>query len=151
VEYSDLPAYKEFLVPVLRAVEALGGTAHAKEITEWMVEQLGYSDDAVAVEYPNRPGESVLFDRMAWARSYDKLGGLVETPQRGLYVLSPGASASSRCPTTKRVALSMRWTGRSGGPVPAGSRSRPSRSIGIKNSTPSRSAPSPRRKPTPSI
>ena len=25
---------------------------------------------------------------MAWARSYDKLGGLVETPQRGLYVLS---------------------------------------------------------------
>ncbi len=25
---------------------------------------------------------------MAWARSYDKLGGLVETPQRGLYVLT---------------------------------------------------------------
>jgi restriction system protein len=29
-----------------------------------------------------------LLDRIAWARSYDKLGGLVETPQRGLYVLS---------------------------------------------------------------
>ena len=53
-----------------------------------MVEQLAFDDDAVAVEYPNRPGESVLLDRMAWARSYDKLGGLVETPQRGLYVLS---------------------------------------------------------------
>jgi restriction system protein len=70
-------------------VQALGGTAHAKEITAWMVENLAFDDDAVAVEYPNRPGESILLDRMAWARSYDKLGGLVETPQRGLYVLTP--------------------------------------------------------------
>jgi restriction system protein len=88
VEPSDLPPYKDFLLSVLHAVRALGGTAHAKEISAWMVEQLALEDDAVAVEYPNRPGESVLLDRMAWARSYDKLGGLVETPQRGLYVLS---------------------------------------------------------------
>jgi restriction system protein len=89
VEPSDLPRYKEFLLPVLQAVQALGGTGHAKEITTWMVENLGFDDDAVDVEYPNRPGESILLDRMAWARSYVKLGGLVETPQRGLYVLSP--------------------------------------------------------------
>jgi restriction system protein len=88
VEPSDLPPYKDFLLPVLQAVEALGGTAHAKEITAWMVENMGFDDDAVAVEYPDRPGESVLLDRMAWARSYDKLGGVVETPQRGLYVLT---------------------------------------------------------------
>ncbi len=83
-----MPPYKDFLLPVLRAVQALGGTAHAKEITAWMVENLALDDDAVTVEYPNRPGESILLDRMAWARSYDKLGGLVETPQRGLYVLT---------------------------------------------------------------
>jgi restriction system protein len=88
VDPSDLPPYKDFLLPVLHAVQALGGTAHAKEITAWMVENLPFDDDAVAVEYPNRPGESILLDRMAWARSYDKLGGLVETPQRGLYVLT---------------------------------------------------------------
>ncbi len=85
---SDLPPYKDFLLPVLHAVQALGGTAHAKEITAWIVEHLAFDDNAVAVEYPNRPGESILLDRMAWARSYDKLGGLVETPQRGLYVLT---------------------------------------------------------------
>src|SRR5215471_15795337 len=83
VEPSELPPYKDFLLPVVRAVQALGGTAHAKEITAWMVENLGFGDDAVAVEYPNRPGESVLLDRMGWARSYAKLGGLVDTPQRG--------------------------------------------------------------------
>jgi restriction system protein len=88
VEASDLPPYKDLILPVIRAVQALGGTAHAKEISAWMVEQLAFDDEAVAVEYPNRPGESVLLDRMAWGRSYAKLGGLVETPQRGLYVLS---------------------------------------------------------------
>jgi restriction system protein len=88
MEPSELPPYKDFLLPVLHAVQALGGTAHAKEITAWMVDNLPFDDDAVAVEYPNRPGESILLDRMAWARSYDKLGGLVETPQRGLYLLT---------------------------------------------------------------
>jgi restriction system protein len=88
VEPAELPSYKDFLLPVLHAVEALGGTAHAKEITTWIVENLAFDDDVVAVEYPSRPGESILLDRMAWARSYDKLGGLVETPQRGLYVLT---------------------------------------------------------------
>jgi restriction system protein len=85
---SDLPPYKDLLLPVIQAVADLGGTAHAREISEWLVEHLGFADDAVALEYPNRPGESILLDRMAWARSYDKLGGLVETPQRGLYVLT---------------------------------------------------------------
>jgi hypothetical protein len=41
MEPSDLPPYKDFLLPVLHAVEALGGTAHAKEITAWMVEDMG--------------------------------------------------------------------------------------------------------------
>jgi restriction system protein len=86
---TDLPSYKELLLPTLRAVDALGGTAHAREITSWVVEELGLGDEAVALEYPTRPGESVLMDRVAWARSYNKLGGMVETPQRGLYVLSP--------------------------------------------------------------
>ncbi len=88
VEPSDLPSYKDFLLPVLHAVQSLGGTAHAKEITAWMVDTLAFDDDAIAVEYPNRPGESILLDRMAWARSYDTLGGFLETPQRGLYVLT---------------------------------------------------------------
>lgn len=50
---------------------------------------MAFDDEAVRLQYPNRPGESILLDRIAWARSYNKLGGVVETPQRGLYVLTP--------------------------------------------------------------
>lgn len=88
MEIADLPPYKEFLYPTLQAVNALGGTAHARELSARIVEAMGFPDEAVAIEYPNRPGESVLLDRIAWARSYCKLGGVVETPQRGLYVLT---------------------------------------------------------------
>jgi restriction system protein len=101
VEPSALPPYKGFLFPVLRAMQALGGTAHAKEITAWMVENMEFDDDALAVEYPNRPGESVLLDRMAWARSYAKLGGVVETPQRGLYVLTAEGKRVLSLPDTE--------------------------------------------------
>jgi restriction system protein len=101
VEPPNVPPYKDFLLPVLRAVDALGGTAHAKEISAWMVEHLGFDDDAVAIEYPNRPGESILLDRMAWARSYDKLGGLVETPQRGLYSLTVDGKRVLSLPDTE--------------------------------------------------
>ena len=43
--------------------------------------------DQLPVTYPGRP-KSVLIDRMDWARSYAKLGGALDSPQRGLFVLS---------------------------------------------------------------
>lgn len=89
VESTELPTYKDLLLAVLRALDALGGTAHAKEINGWLLENMAFDDEAVRLQYPNRPGESILLDRIAWARSYNKLGGVVETPQRGLYVLTP--------------------------------------------------------------
>ena len=53
VEPSNLPPYKDFLLPVLQAVQALGGTAHAKEITTWIVANLAFDDESVGVEYAN--------------------------------------------------------------------------------------------------
>ena len=39
--------------------------------------------------YENRPETAVVIDRMDWARSYSKLGGALESPRRGLFLLSP--------------------------------------------------------------
>ncbi len=43
--------------------------------------------EQLAVTYDGRP-KSVLIDRMDWARSYAKLGGALDSPRRGLFVLS---------------------------------------------------------------
>jgi restriction system protein len=83
-----LPSYQDLIYPTLRAVENLGGTAQAREITAQVLADIGASDDQLEVTYDSR-SKSVLVDRIDWARSYAKLGGALDRPQRGLFVLSP--------------------------------------------------------------
>jgi restriction endonuclease Mrr len=77
----------DLIYPTLRAVATLGGSAQGKEITAQVLDDLDASEEQLAVTYENRP-KSVLVDRLEWARSYAKLGGALDSPQRGLYVLT---------------------------------------------------------------
>jgi restriction system protein len=72
---------------MLRVVASLGGSARGSEIVEALIASLEVTPEQLAVTYPGRP-RSVLIDRMDWARSYAKLGGALDSPQRGLFVLS---------------------------------------------------------------
>jgi restriction system protein len=81
------PTYVDLLLPTLRAVSSLGGSAQAREITARVIEDLGVTDKQLGIAYPNRP-KSVFVDRLEWARSYAKMGGALDSPQRGLFVLS---------------------------------------------------------------
>jgi restriction system protein len=83
----DMPTYRELMYPTLRAVASLGGSARGGEITDALTELLGATPEQLAITYDGRP-KSVLIDRMEWARSYAKLGGALDSPQRGLFVLT---------------------------------------------------------------
>lgn len=83
-----LPTYLDLILPTLRAVEKLGGSAQAREVTAQVLADLGATDEQLAVTYEGRP-KSVLVDRADWARSYATLGGALERPRRGLFVLTP--------------------------------------------------------------
>lgn len=85
---ADLPRYADLMLPTLRAVEALGGSGSAREITANVLETVAPSDEQLALSYENRP-KSVLIDRIDWARSYCKLAGALESPRRGLFVMTP--------------------------------------------------------------
>lgn len=84
---GDLPRYQELIYPTLTVVGELGGSARGTEITDALIEKLGVTDDQLAVTYEGRD-KPVLVDRMEWARSYAKLAGALDSPQRGLFVLS---------------------------------------------------------------
>lgn len=84
---KTFPTYSELMYPVLRAVDALGGSAKSAEINEWVVEDLGFTDEDVAATYPNN-SKSIILDRIAWARSYNKLGGALESPKRSVFLLT---------------------------------------------------------------
>ncbi len=83
----DLPTYRELIYPTLRAVASLGGSARGSEITDALTELLEVTPEQLTVTYDGRP-KSVLIDRMDWARSYAKLAGALDSPQRGLFILS---------------------------------------------------------------
>lgn len=84
---GDLPTYRQLIYPTLRAVASLGGSAQGGEITDALTELLEATPEQLAVTYDGRP-KSVLINRMEWARSYAKLGGALDSPRRGLFVLS---------------------------------------------------------------
>lgn len=84
---DKFPKYHELMLPVLQAVSALGDSASASEIVSQVIEEGQFPDELVSISYPTRD-KSVLIDRIEWARSYCKLTGALENPQRGLYVLT---------------------------------------------------------------
>ncbi len=87
ISRSDLPSVVDLIYPTVQAVAALGGSGQKKEITERVIDDIGATEEQLSVTYDNRP-KSVLLDRLAWARSWAKLVGALETPQQDLHVLT---------------------------------------------------------------
>lgn len=85
---EELPAYSDLILPTVRAVVALGGSATAREVTSRVVSDLSPSDEMLAVGHPKRPDDSVLMERIQWARSYAKLIGALESPKRGVFLVT---------------------------------------------------------------
>ncbi len=125
---EDLPRYVDLVLPTIRAVSELGKSARAREITQQVLEDLSPSDEVLAVTYPERPQTSVYLDRLHWARSYAKLIGSLESPSRGVFLMTElGRSLLSmdEPDAQKRVRELDRKYRRARGSTPAGSKAAP--------------------------
>ena len=86
---KDLPTDKDLMLPVLQAVDRLGGSATRRQIREAVVEALAPSEDLLALTYPARGGdESIYLDRLGWALSFCKRTGVLESPRRSFYLVT---------------------------------------------------------------
>ncbi|MGB7962681.1 MAG: restriction endonuclease [Propionicimonas sp.] len=85
---EELPAYSDLILPTIEAVAALGRSAKAREITSRVLADLAPTDDMLGAHFPGRPDESVFMGRLQWARSYAKLIGALESPTRGVFLLT---------------------------------------------------------------
>lgn len=83
---QGMPTHQQLVVPVIRAVVELGGSAKAREITDQVLEHYPDAERLLQMTYPNRPEKSVLTDRIAWGRSTAKLIGALEQPSTGMYL-----------------------------------------------------------------
>lgn len=86
---KDLSTDKELMLPVLQAVDRLGGSATSRQITDAVIEALAPSEDLLAITYPARGGdESIYLDRLKFARSHCKTAGVLESPRQSLYLVT---------------------------------------------------------------
>lgn len=77
----------DFYMAVLRTLDALGGSGQIEEIDNRVIEMTGMTAADLEATY-EKSGKSVVLDKIAWARSYLREGGLLKSEGRGLWVLT---------------------------------------------------------------
>jgi restriction system protein len=89
---SNLPTYDQLIVPLWRAMKALGGSGSIEEIYDKVVELEHLPEDVVAQPHdPDRSNQTEVGYRLAWARTYLKKYGLLENSSRGIWSLAANA------------------------------------------------------------
>jgi restriction system protein len=82
-----VPKVPELFVPVLRVLDALGGSASIEEINDRVAALMGLPEDVRSVLHGDGPGTKFDY-RCAWARSWLKNAGFTENSERGVWALT---------------------------------------------------------------
>jgi restriction system protein len=77
----------DFYLPLLRLIERLGGSASIEELEDPLIQEFEFSEDDIAATHL-KSGALIIPNKIAWARSYLKLAGLLDSERRGVWVLT---------------------------------------------------------------
>jgi restriction system protein len=96
---AEVPPYNDMLLPTLKVVTELGGSASIGEIVEMVVKRESFSEAQQAVLHNDGPTTEINY-RLAWARSYLKAMGLLTNSARGIWTLTDDGTALVTDPST---------------------------------------------------
>jgi restriction system protein len=84
-----MPTFDELMNPLLKALQALGGSGSIEEIYDKVVELEKFSDEVVSqLHDPEKSTLTQIEYRLAWARTYLKKYGVLENSARGIWSLN---------------------------------------------------------------
>jgi len=93
---AKIPTYDRLMNPVLQALRELGGSGSTDEIYQRVAENLQLPESVLTVLHDQETSNQTEVQyRMAWARTYLKKFGFLESPQRGLWSLTKKAESVS--------------------------------------------------------
>jgi restriction system protein len=84
----SIPSYDDLFQPTLQALNNLGGSATVQEIYQQVCEIENLSNEQQAATYKDKP-QTIVADRLSWARTYLKKYGAIDNIGRGVWVLTP--------------------------------------------------------------
>ncbi len=82
-----MPTYKDLLWPILKALEATGGSASNEELSKQVADIAELPDQILDVPHKDGPLSEADY-RAAWARTYLKMIGAVNNSSRGVWTLT---------------------------------------------------------------
>lgn len=84
---KSLPKFDELMIPVLRALQALGGSASNEEMHDWVADNLKITPEGRDLPHGEGPNTELRY-RLHWARSYLKSYGAINNSERGVWTLT---------------------------------------------------------------
>ncbi len=80
------PKFVQYFQPVIDGLHALGSSAKPKEVYAWIAEH--HDIPKVEIEGTTKGGQSKFENKVGWARFYLAKAGMIDTEQRGVWVLT---------------------------------------------------------------
>lgn len=87
------PKFVQYFQPVLEGLKDLGSSAKPKEVYSWIAEH--HDIPQAEIEGTTKGGQSKFENKVGWARFYLAKAGLIDTEQRGVWVLTERGRATS--------------------------------------------------------
>jgi restriction system protein len=84
---SEIPTFDQLIIPTVRALRELGGSASVEELGEKIAQLMKLSDEIMAYRREGAGTNEVPY-RAAWARTYLKRDGVLERTARGVWALT---------------------------------------------------------------
>ena len=84
---SEIPTFDQMIIPTVRALRELGGSAGVEELGERIAQLMKLSDEIMAHRREGAGTNEVPY-RAAWARTYLKRDGVLERTARGVWALT---------------------------------------------------------------
>ena len=84
-----IPRIADLLLPVLKAMQDLGGSASRAELLSHVQDVAGFTDEQLAVVFSGSTGKSKALYRAEWAIYWLKAIGVLESSERGVYAMAP--------------------------------------------------------------
>jgi restriction system protein len=99
-----IPTHEELMWPTLKAIREMGGSARNLEIEARVIANEKYSDEVVAVMHNARI--SKIRYRLAWARTWLKNSGALESRESTVWVLT---ELGQKCSETEMREAANKW------------------------------------------
>ena len=89
---GKIPTFDQLMNPLLRSLQALGGSGSVEEIYDKVIEIERLPEDIISQPHdPEKSNQTEVAYRLAWARTYLKKYGLLENSSRGIWSLTAKA------------------------------------------------------------